>query len=175
MLRRKTKMATVFKEDYVFNNVDTLVNYLFQEYGELTPLKLQKGLYFLYSYYGALFNESQEEGSLEEDFNMPGELFPADFEAWTYGPVIRSVYHSYKEGNYGSDAVVSEEVEEITEEYPKAIHFIKDMFTQVNSLSDFTLVDRSHEDEAWKNAYSKGKSTGIDNYELIKEYKEKYV
>lgn len=159
------------KKDYVFDTQDKIVNYLISKFGSLTPLKLQKGLYFLYAYYGALYNNKKADGELEEDFNMPKELFPAKFEAWTYGPVIREVYQKYNEGEYNE--VQFEE--DIDSKYPEAIAFINDMFTQINSLSDFTLVDRSHEDDSWKNAYDKGKSTNIDNDNIIMEYQEKYV
>ena len=160
---------------YVFDDTTDLVNYLFSEFGNLTPLKLQKGLYFLYAYYGAIFNVEQTEGVVEETFNMPEELFPASFEAWTYGPVMRDVYINYKEGVYSSSNINLELIKEINDEFPKAIEFIRDMFGQINTLSDFTLVDRSHEDRTWIEAYKEGKSTKIDNNDLIKEYREKYV
>lgn len=161
--------------EYVFPHVDELVNYLFQEYGKLTPLKLQKSLYFLYAYYGALFNEVEDEGTLEEDFKMPKELFPATFEAWTYGPVIKDVYKKYKNDEYSGEYCKQDLIKEIENETPKASQFVNDMFSQINTLSDFTLVDRSHEDRSWKNAYSQGKSTVINNDDLVCEYRERYV
>lgn len=163
------------EEKYVFNSHDDIVKYLVIKFGELTPLKLQKGLYFLYAYYGALYGSKKADGELEENFQMPKELFPADFEAWTYGPVIREVYRKYNQKQYDKIEIEDSLVEEISNKYPKAIDFINDMFEQINSLSDFTLVDRSHEDKSWSDAYSKGKSTIIENKNIIQEYKEKYV
>ena len=52
--------------------------------------------------------------------------------------------------------------------------FIDDLFIQVIKSSDFSLVDRCHEDKAWGNAFSKGKSTIIPNEAIINEYRTKY-
>lgn len=170
-------MSKIFENnDYVFNNVDNLVEYLFAKFGGLSPLKLQKGLYFLYAYYGATYGEAkQEDGESEQDVNFPPRLFNAEFEAWTYGPVIRSVYVKNRDGEYGEHGT-SENVDEL-KSIPEVKLFIDEIFNQINSVSDFSLVDRSHEDEAWKKAYDNGngRSTGIDNELLVTEYKEKYV
>lgn len=162
------------RKDYVFENVDNLVEYLFSKFGELSPLKLQKGLYFLYAYYGATYGEAnQEDGESEQDYNFPKRLFKDNFEAWTYGPVIRTVYNNNKEGKYGS-AEKTEDISEVND-IPEVRLFIDELFGQINSVSDFSLVDRSHEDISWQNAYNDGKSTLIDNDALVREYKEDYV
>lgn len=164
------------EQNFVFDHVDHLVEYLFKKYGILTPIKLQKGLYFLYAYYGATYGITY--GKLEEldgisernydDYQFPPRLFDADFEAWTYGPVIRKVWKKHKNSEYNpeeNDLNVNGEI----------LLFINELFEQINSVSDFSLVDRSHEDESWSDAYSKGKSTNINKEQLIKEYKDKYV
>src|SRR5690625_2390440 len=67
-----TMNNTLEGKDYVFESVDNLVEYLFSRFGKLSPLKLQKGLYFLYAYYGATYGEAkQEEGESEQDINFP--------------------------------------------------------------------------------------------------------
>lgn len=167
-------MGSIDHNEYVFNSVDEFVKYLYSAFGKLTPIKLQKGLYFLYAYYGATYGESESSGVLEEDFKVPKSLFPPRFEAWTYGPVIRSVWEKQRQGEY--DSYANKEMdEELATKYPEADLFIRELFSQINSVSDFSLVDRSHEDEAWKVAYEFGGSTPIENELIIKEYKEKYV
>lgn len=162
------------QKKYVFSNVDNLANYLFSEFGNLTPLKLQKGLYFLFAYYGAMYGRGKQEiGESEQSTNFPAELFEAEFEAWTYGPVIRDVYQKNKNEEYTSMAIdESHDVNVL----PEVRLFIDEMFGQINSISDFSLVDRSHEDEAWSKAYHEhGQSSVMSNEDLINEYREKYV
>ncbi|WP_348735121.1 type II toxin-antitoxin system antitoxin SocA domain-containing protein [Spiroplasma endosymbiont of Ammophila pubescens] len=49
---------------------------------EINNLKMQKILYFLFGFY---FSETKQE------------LFPKDFYAWKYGPVIQKLYYFNKE------------------------------------------------------------------------------
>ena len=60
----------------------------FTENIDITPMKLQKIIYFIYRDY------LQVTGR---------ELFEEKFETWKYGPVLRSGYDYYK--NYGSNAI----------------------------------------------------------------------
>nr|DAI31615.1 MAG TPA: hypothetical protein [Caudoviricetes sp.] len=54
----------------------------------ITPLKLQKILYYTQGYYLAMFNE---------------ELFSDDFQAWAHGPANPDIYNQYK--SYGFSAI----------------------------------------------------------------------
>lgn len=157
----------------VFDKIDNLIYYLYEKHGKLTPIKLQKGLYFLYAYYGATYGETDEtEGVLEQDYkDLPSRLFEANFEAWTYGPVIRDVWKKQKEGKYDGEIRHTDSGDVKLE----VTMFIDELFQQINSISDFSLVDRSHEDEVWKLAYDKGPSTPLDNNQLVKEYQERYI
>lgn len=56
----------------------------FAKYAEITPLKLQKLLYFAHGWHLVL-----------EESGQP--LLRENIEAWTYGPVVPSVYHEFKE------------------------------------------------------------------------------
>lgn len=165
-------MTEFDKQNVVFDNVDNLIHYLYDRHGELTPIKLQKGLYFLYAYYGATYGETKEtDGVLEQNFDdFPTRLFDEEFEAWTYGPVIREVWRKHKAGEYGSNEPVLTGIKQ------EILLFIDELFEQIKSVSDFSLVDRSHEDEVWIDAYNSGvNNKTLDNDELIKEYKEKYL
>lgn len=159
----------------VINDVNDLVRYLFAKFGELSPLKVQKGLYFLYAYYGANYGQEEKDGVLEQDFNLPPQLFNAKFEAWTYGPVIREVYENFKQDEFTNNKMTLEQAEKIFNGHNEARLFVDDLFNQINKVSDFSLVDRSHEDDSWIEAYNRGQSSLIDNDKIISEYKEKYV
>jgi orf24 len=169
------------EKEYFFDNIDDLIAYLYTKVDNLSPLKLQKGLYFLYAYYAAMYGTKHERNEESEiDYELPKELFPAKFEAWTYGPVIRSVYikrrdneDEYKEkarnfnNNFFSNryAPYGDEVKS----------FIDDLFSQINQASDFSLVDRSHSDKAWEDAFNEGKSTIMNKESIINEYKNKFT
>lgn len=60
----------------------------FKEDIDITPMKLQKLVYFTYRDY------LKSAGT---------PLFSERFEAWRYGPVVSSIYDRYK--NYGSNAI----------------------------------------------------------------------
>lgn len=153
-------------------NVDILANYLHHLNKRITPIKLQKGLYFLFAYYGAFHCSDDREGICEGYQEEAKYLFEAEFEAWQYGPVIPDVYSKFKNKSYGDDAAVKFAIEEVGK-HPEVKLFIDELFEQINSVSDFNLVDRSHDDLVWKNAYEKGSSTVMGNEEIVSEYKQK--
>lgn len=58
---------------------------------EMTPKKLQKMLYYCYSWHLALTAENEDTEEI-----LSSRLFDATFEAWAHGPVIPEVYNAYK-------------------------------------------------------------------------------
>ena len=162
--------------EYYFDDVRELIHYLFSNYGNLSPLKLQKGLYFLFAYYGALYGNKQNS-SLERkevEYDYPKFLFNANFEAWDYGPVIRDVYFENKRGEYSPYAAATIQPEEVFGEDVEVRHFVKEIFDQVVETSDFSLVDRSHEDIAWKKIHDAGE-VDMSNEEIVNEYSQEYI
>lgn len=156
----------------ILPDVNYLASYLHNLKPDISPIKLQKSLYFLYAYHGAFYNQRATETVSEGTPNDNIELFKAEFEAWKYGPVIREVYFKKKNNEYNDGRKIEEAVS-VIEKQPETKKFIDDLFRQLDSVSDFALVDRSHMDDAWKEAY---KSDAImDKESLIKEYAEKYV
>lgn len=69
-------------------NIQHVVNYFLSQEA-MTPKKLQKLLYYAYSWYLVLENEALTD--------QPERLFNQKFEAWVHGPVVPSIYHQYKE------------------------------------------------------------------------------
>jgi len=67
---------------------NSILHRAFDEDIDVTPMKLQKLIYFVYRKYLKLTNES---------------LFSEKFEVWRYGPVIESIYYKFKK--YGSNAI----------------------------------------------------------------------
>lgn len=164
-------------KEVFFDNVNDLIAYLYTKVESLSSVKLQKSLYFLYAYYSAMYGIRYTNEESESDYNLPEELFSAEFEAWNYGPVIRSVYMDRKLGEdkyqemarkFDADLFFNDDNGEVK-------FFIDDLFSQISKLSDFSLVDRVLEDKAWRNAFSQGKSTIIPNQAIIEEYKTKFL
>ncbi|MBZ2406142.1 Panacea domain-containing protein [Liquorilactobacillus hordei] len=160
--------------EYFFKDKDKLIAHIINKLDNPTPLKIQKGLYFLWAFYSATYgNINYEEG--ETEFNLqdeyPNELFAADFEAWRYGPVLPDVYRKFKNGEYDDidDTYVPE-----TENEKEVMSFIDDLISQINGINDFGLVTRSHQDEAWKKSF-KNENHCKMHKEDIKEDYEEYV
>lgn len=152
---------------YYFENVDELVQHLIFKYKKLSPLKLQKSLYFLFAFYAGNYQISEEQGVAESDYDYPKYLFKADFEAWTYGPVIRHVYDKNKKDEY-----MAKEFNFEGNENSEISKFIDDVSEMIMAKSDFALVDRSHDDKAWKDAIAIGNSSPMSEEVIANEYKE---
>lgn len=176
------------KESYVFDDVDKLVVFLLQKYKNLSPVKLQKGLYFLYAFYAGVYADSHQsnteynqqikdcDNTTQNDVDyFPCELFPTQFEAWTYGPVIKDVYLKNQKNEYEpllSSFDAESEFKNIyqSEEIKK---FIEDVFHKIQSVSDFTLVNRIQADVAWQEAFD-SEDKIMDNKKIWNEYRSKF-
>lgn len=62
--------------------IDSVVNYLLCECEDITPLALQKILYYVQGFYYAFLNRF---------------IFKENCEAWVHGPVFRDIYFKYRE------------------------------------------------------------------------------
>ncbi len=140
----------------------------------ISPIKLQKSLYFLFAYWGQYIRKNKEnQDSVEVNYSNYNEfLFNDRIEAWTYGPVIPNVFTAEKVGlledmksveNYLEDDFVKKE-------------FIDNLLKQLFEIDDFGLVRISHEDECWKKYYIESDEKHdreIPKEEIIDEYSSK--
>lgn len=123
---------------------------------EISGIKLQKSLYFLYAYWGGFVRKSKNnKESIEQDLSSYNELlFDDEFQAWTYGPVVPTVYHGIESYKRTISADYDRIVEKISEQGDGFVkQFIDDLLNDIFKLSDFKLVDISHEDRSWINHY----------------------
>ena len=67
-------------KEYKACKVDMVINYLLFRCEDITPLALQKALYYIQGFYYAFTNSY---------------LFTEDCEAWVHGPVYREIYNRY--------------------------------------------------------------------------------
>lgn len=81
--------------------MDAVIEYILSKCGEITPLALQKVLYYAQGFYYAF------AGAF---------LFDEDCEAWVHGPVFRTIYHRYAHLGYGPiEGTVDVEASEFTD------------------------------------------------------------
>lgn len=122
---------------------------------EISRIKLQKGLYFLYAFWTYTISKSEKDNNELSDLakDLSFKLFEPSFVAWSYGPVDKDVYNQHREGNlqafneFEATQFISEQSELVQ------IH-LRDMTRRILSSSDFGLVDLSHRDSAWSNVFN---------------------
>lgn len=131
--------------EYANNEANNLTDYA------LTPLKLQKILYYVAAEYFKKFEE---------------RLFSENFQKWQYGPVVKEVYHEFKPFGFHHIAKPKATLEEGS---GPSINFVRKDFDSKSLASNvnfmdvvenvikkympwkaFDLVERTHAEDAWK-------------------------
>ena len=112
----------------------------------LSPMKLQKILYFLY-----------RECLQNKDIGVP--IFAERFEAWKYGPVLSSVYYGFK--HFGANSIANYysktkgkamKVNEAVE--PEFISLLNKVWNKYKKYNGIELSSMTHqEDTAWYKAW----------------------
>lgn len=162
----------------VIDNVTELAAYIRNRYQEqmqreISPLKLQKPLYFLFAYWGGFIRKGKQSqskcsNSIEVDYNEFSDyLYKAKIEAWVYGPVLPDVYRVSDIDRHYKKDVLSEGL--VTE-------FVIDLLGQLFKVSDFRLVDIAHADKVWKKYFNPNNTTHNESMppeEIIDEYSTK--
>ena len=109
------------------------VNHADRASGEaITPLKLQKLVYYADAWFLANFDRS---------------LIPEDFQAWAHGPAIPELYAKYR--HLGWDAIPAEAGSMPPEE---VIPFIERVFEEYSQYSAKKLEKMTHEELPWLEA-----------------------
>lgn len=111
-----------------------LINFA-REHGDyLTPLKLQKLMFYADAWHMVVKGGQ--------------ELIPDPFEAWVHGPVVRSIYHRFNHYRWNP----------ITEELPapnlagETVDFLKEVYKVFGGFSGYELEQLTHQEEPWKAA-----------------------
>lgn len=117
----------------------SVISYIFKRAGEITPLALQKMLYYVQGIYMVLYGN---------------ELFAEDCEAWVHGPVFRNVYEVFKGFKYNPIddsrfAMLQNRFRELSDREIYVVDLIVDSF---GMYSGKTLETITHEETPWKEA-----------------------
>ncbi len=124
-----------------------LAEYIAAKYpGEVTPMKLQKLLYYCYAW---------QLVAKEKQFN-------ATFEAWEHGPVEPEIYHEYKK--FGRKPI---EVDGSLLSPSQLIDFILDSYAVYSALE---LSKTTHFETPWKKY--KGTAQVIPDEDLVTFYSQ---
>ena len=122
---------------------------------EVTPLMLQKLLYFIQGIYSALCGRP---------------MFAEDCEAWVHGPVYPEVYNLFRDFKYNPIedarfAVLYGTAEKLTEEEKKVIDLVLDTFGVYGGK---TLERITHSERPWREA-RKGYDDNIHSNAMLKK------
>ena len=120
----------------------------------VTPLQLIKIVYISYGYVLAILDE---------------KLFSEEIEAWQFGPVVPSIYHTFKHYKKESVSELSTEItfddnfhfnEEIftmdkeNENYETTIQILDKVWDSYKKYSGYELIDLTHKDNTpWSQVF----------------------
>lgn len=132
-----------------FSNLNRIVRYVLNKCQDITPLMLQKALYYIQGFYYAFYGEF---------------LIDEDCEAWVHGPVFRNVYRRYS--NYRFDKI--DKVESIDDSVFTDMEkiLIDSVIKYVCCYSGKILESFTHLEEPWILA-RKGLSIRESSNEII--------
>lgn len=127
----------------------------------ITPLKLQKILYYAQGYHLAIYDR---------------ELFPEDFQAWAHGPVNEKIYNKYKDWGYQCIPKPNNTLKEFDEEL---IDFLNDIWATFGIYDGKYLEEQTHKEEPWilaRKGYGPGmKCTVTISKDSMKQYFRKVL
>ena len=141
-------------------------NYLLSKNNEITPLALQKLLYYVQGFFYAFTGEF---------------MFESDCESWVHGPVYRDIYNKYQE--FGRNPIVSEKSYDFSSYFTSQEMQLLDSIIKHLSVYNGKVLEKfTHEESPWLLARGDLRedepSTNIIEKEMIADFftkvKEKY-
>ncbi len=142
----------------IFSVANFFLNIVDRDAGStITPLKLQKILYYAQGYYLAMYEK---------------ELFSEDFQAWAHGPANPDIYDKYKD--YGCSAIAEPSENEIPEFEKDIVEFLFNIWQTFGIYDGKYLEELTHKEAPWIDArkgYQPGDiCTNIISKESMKEF-----
>ena len=132
------------------------ISYIFEKTGEITPLALQKILYYI-------------QGIFMVNYDRP--LFSEECQAWVHGPVYEEVYDMFKGFKYNPIedkrfVIFRDRFQMLTDEEKKVIDMVLNSF---GMYSGKTLEGIAHKEAPWAEAFDDNNVCGYTNEPITKE------
>lgn len=150
---------------YSSEKIETVTRYMLSKDEDITPMALQKILYYAQAFYKAFYDKP---------------LFTNRCEAWTHGPVYRDVYLKYRD--FGYDPIKLPNLEFNIEESGLTsveISFLDAIIDAFGRYSGSTLRNMTHKEQPWLEARGsllpKDKCSNLINNRTIDTYFKKVV
>lgn len=164
--KSKKAVEALFSGDaYEKAKIDLAIEYLLNQCEDITPLALQKALYYIQGFYYAFYKTF---------------LFPEECHAWVHGPVYRDIYFRYRDYKFDTIECNNEMDDTIFSSSEKAI--FDSVVKHICCYSGKVLEKFTHSETPWLSArgnlLENEPSDQIINKDEIGQYfdsvKEKY-
>ena len=119
---------------YGKRKIELVARYFLSKSGDITPMALQKLLYYSQAFYYALYHE---------------ELFPDRCQAWAYGPVYPEVYDKYKDHGYDPIDSSVDFAFELSELTTREIGLLDAVINSFGCYSGTKLSSFTHSEQPW--------------------------
>ena len=143
--------------EYTYSALDIANYFLFkagQEEELLSNLKLQKLVYYAQGIHLAYYGKP---------------IFKDVIKAWTFGPVIPTLYNAYKE--HGASGISVPESFNPKNIDKKMRDFLDEIYKVFGQFSAGRLSDFTHTDQCWKDAHP----NGVISHKAMQESLKKYL
>ncbi|MDR1502135.1 MAG: DUF4065 domain-containing protein [Prevotella sp.] len=114
------------------SNMDNVISYLLSKCNDITPLALQKALYYMQGFYSAFYSKF---------------IFDEDCEAWIHGPVYKDVYDNFCKYSY--DPIDSVDEPDISLFTCEDITLLDSIVKHICCYSGKTLEAFTHSETPW--------------------------
>lgn len=150
---------------YGTRKIEIVARYLLNKAVEVTPLALQKLLYFAQAFFYALYRE---------------ELFTDDCQAWAHGPVYPDIYFRYKDFGYNPiEKPLPESEGDFSELTTRELSFLDAIVDVFGVYSGQMLSKITHNEQPWiearGNLLPSDRSVTVINRETVNRYFEQVV
>ncbi|MCQ2551275.1 MAG: DUF4065 domain-containing protein [Clostridia bacterium] len=137
------------------------ISYIFEKVNEITPLALQKLLYYIQAIYMVKYDKP---------------LFTEECKAWVHGPVYEKVYDVFKSFKFSPIedkrfVIFKDRFHELSDEERDVIDMVVNSF---GMYSGKTLEKITHKEAPWADAYSVNKLYGYANEPITNDAIKKY-
>lgn len=120
---------------YGKDKIEVVTRYILCKSSDITPMALQKLLYYAQAFFHALFRE---------------DLFTDDCQAWAYGPVYPDVYYRYRGYGYNPIDMPTEDLNaDLDELTVREIELIDAVIGAFGQYSGTVLSQITHSERPW--------------------------